>query len=1016
MVLGMVLGFGFNKTKVLAAAEKYVQQGKLQNAITEYEKVSKDDPKDLTVLNTIGDLYARLGQVDKAVECFKRVGDAYGANGFTLKAIAMYKKTTKLSPGSLECIQKLGELYTQQGLYSDARAQLVQVAEHHMRKGHLDEAARIFQKLLELDPENASMQTKLAELYVKIGKSEDARNIYFRAAESLHQRGDMKKADEALHRVLALDPQNSRALALSGRIAIDAGDSAKGIALLEKLPDVDSRPDALQYLLKAYLQANRVADAQPIARKLVSVHNEPSGIMSCAEALLAADMTGSAIALFQDFADRLLAGDQQRFVQALSTATSRVKEDASQLEILRSLYAKAGDDTHTTELAELLAHACVQSGDLAKARDLYRELAEMEPDNPLHLQNYKQVLAKLGEEPISRELTQAESQQAFLVDEIEPVEKVVEQNYPDDVAALLQGALTESELFDSYNVPNKAIPPLESVLPKAPFDLRINQRLASLYARTGRYADAAKACSVLHSVYLSAGHASEADQYKEMAAKYAQKAGVATPQGHEVSAAEISPTVPQPPAPPVVVDFPEFEAGPAVAPLAEMPVMPVEPVDAGSVHEIVTGTVHEVISGSSHEVDLSDEWEQMIAGEVIEPEPVLPTNVIEMPAPAALEEPVVETDTVADLIQEIKFYIAQSMWNEAGSALGKLEGVAPDHQDLPALRNAHAAGAIIAQAQEPEIEVTAVEDASVEQDHFTVEPEIDAAVEVPSLEEESPAAPVFEIVEEVATKPEVAETAFEQPQAEEAPELVEPEPAPATKVAAKDEDVLSDFVLDLENALGDDFAIGGAKPAPPAAAAPVSAPVVPSPTTVIPAIATSAASVGSTAAAAAAPAPIADGSVTVSFDDEASSVLSDMFAEFKEELEDKTGQQEDPETHYNLGVAFKEMGLLDEAIGELQKVCSAVDRGVPFAQTMQAYTWLAHCFVEKGVPEASFKWYQRALKLPADEETRTAIHYELACAYEVANRRQEALNHFMEVYTTNIDFRDVAERIKALKS
>ncbi|MGA2459012.1 MAG: tetratricopeptide repeat protein, partial [Terriglobales bacterium] len=52
---------GFNKQKVLSAAEKFVQQGKLQNAIAEYEKVLKHDAKDLTVNNTIGDLYARLG-------------------------------------------------------------------------------------------------------------------------------------------------------------------------------------------------------------------------------------------------------------------------------------------------------------------------------------------------------------------------------------------------------------------------------------------------------------------------------------------------------------------------------------------------------------------------------------------------------------------------------------------------------------------------------------------------------------------------------------------------------------------------------------------------------------------------------------------------------------------------------------------------------------------------------------------------------------------------------------------
>src|SRR4051812_47468736 len=96
----MALGFGFNKAKVLASAEKNVQQGKLHNAITEYEKIVNKDPKDLTVLNTIGDLYARIGENEKAGEFFKRVGDTYAGEGFTVKAIAMYKKLTKLNPGA----------------------------------------------------------------------------------------------------------------------------------------------------------------------------------------------------------------------------------------------------------------------------------------------------------------------------------------------------------------------------------------------------------------------------------------------------------------------------------------------------------------------------------------------------------------------------------------------------------------------------------------------------------------------------------------------------------------------------------------------------------------------------------------------------------------------------------------------------------------------------------------------------------------------------------------------------
>src|SRR5438445_389996 len=81
------------------------------------------------------------------------------------------------------------------------------------------------------------------------------------------------------------------------------------------------------------------------------------------------------------------------------------------------------------------------------------------------------------------------------------------------------------------------------------------------------------------------------------------------------------------------------------------------------------------------------------------------------------------------------------------------------------------------------------------------------------------------------------------------------------------------------------------------------------------------------------------------------------------------------------------------------------------------YTWPAQCFLDKGVPEAAIRWYEKALKLPSlDEETRTALHYELASSYETAEDKNSALHHFMEVYGSNIDYRDVGERIRALKS
>jgi tetratricopeptide (TPR) repeat protein len=226
-------------------------------------------------------------------------------------------------------------------------------------------------------------------------------------------------------------------------------------------------------------------------------------------------------------------------------------------------------------------------------------------------------------------------------------------------------------------------------------------------------------------------------------------------------------------------------------------------------------------------------------------------------------------------------------------------------------------------------------------------------------------------------------------------------------------DGLDDLVADLESSLGDSFLGEGG--APKLDIKPQPAPI-------------------RTAGSAAAPAPAMEAHPTSSafvqqprtLGTPQSSMaqagpgvdISDMFSELKSDLEqDSNVATEDPETHYNLGVAFREMGLLDEAISELQKVCQAVERGNPFPHLMQAYTWLAQCFLDKGVPEAAIRWYEKALKLPKiDEETRTALNYELASSYEAAGNKTAALSHFMEVYGSNIDYRDVAERIKALKS
>jgi tetratricopeptide (TPR) repeat protein len=289
------------------------------------------------------------------------------------------------------------------------------------------------------------------------------------------------------------------------------------------------------------------------------------------------------------------------------------------------------------------------------------------------------------------------------------------------------------------------------------------------------------------------------------------------------------------------------------------------------------------------------------------------------------------------------------------------------------------------------------------------------------------------------------------------PELEPVGQAAPTVFGVSQNQMMGEFVADIEASLGEDFlkdaplpssdippaikptpalAPNLTAPAPVSVSAPVSSPQAPPAPASAPLAASAAAASGGGSATLSHPAPVQSSVQPVAaplpvtavipslsvksspFGEDPGIDLSQMFGELKDDLESGSDEKsEDPETHYNLGIAFREMGLLDEAIGELQKTCHAVDHGHPFPNIMQTYTWLAQCFIDKGVPEAAIRWYDKALRSPGiDEDTRTALHYEIASAHESAGDRPSAVKHFMEVYGRNIDYRDVAERIKALKS
>ena len=137
--------------------------------------------------------------------------------------------------------------------------------------------------------------------------------------------------------------------------------------------------------------------------------------------------------------------------------------------------------------------------------------------------------------------------------------------------------------------------------------------------------------------------------------------------------------------------------------------------------------------------------------------------------------------------------------------------------------------------------------------------------------------------------------------------------------------------------------------------------------------------------------------------------LEEIFRDFKKGVEQQLSP-EDYETHYNLGIAYKEMGLTDEAIGEFQ--LAAKDP----LHAVECCAMLGLCFLEKGLPQLAVKWYRKGLEtIGIRDEDRLGLQYALAGVLEQVGDREAAYRAYLDIFGASASYRDVADRIRELK-
>jgi tetratricopeptide (TPR) repeat protein len=1088
----------FHKAKALQEAEKSVAQGKIAQAIKQYLEILENDPSDVSLLNTVGDLHIRDRNIAEGLRQFHRLAEAYTRDGFNVKAIAIYRKISKVDPNSPDTLLKLAELYQLQGLSREAREQYLQAVEFFKKRNQPERVLEVCRKLVQLDPENINFRNRFAGECEQIGKREEAAESYMEAAEILMRRNDHAGAASALKKAGGLDPKNSKVQLQLAQLALAGQQPEEAEKIINSLPELKSDPAGKRILLDSYIATGNLSQAENLVLEVFQANPLDFGPVASVSALLVQKPDiEEAYRLLSGVAEQMIAQRSAGpLLEALRGIRAKAPKHIPTLELMHKVCERTADELTLPEVLEALGRIHEEAGDLEKAEAAYLKLTEREPENENYRGLLKVVQQKLGRHVEPIEFPAREMALSVQEEEARPKPAGVDANQE----AMVKEALENSDLFSRYNLIEKAVAELEKVLQVYPDQVDIHQRILEI-SRKGFPERAAQAATQLARIFKGRGDQALAEKYHSIASAKGALAEIALPSLPSTKKVD-QPAAPPPPpaekpgagvptefsvaaiAPRQPVDAPPVEFSFGVSPPEPSSQPPAAPPPPPAPHE------------KTVELDLSEDLAAMGAFEIVvpdlpAPEPVVPPPVdipppfdlappIESPAvvaepapPPVLEEPApiltvpaektetpsepvaqaepvtpvapaapvtpVEENIPIDLEDsriEVEFYLDNGFLDEARQAMEVLEKKYPGNSLVAELRQKvdgrtgiasgaeplapvvpadipPAAGPAVKLEAPPEIEpaeppvvaeTPVIPEAPVEA--------LQAVPEVPSLPETEPksepeAAPVAEVLPEpeeewelpsgYAIIPETGPAIPAPATADKAPspevristppmESVSmlPKPAPRGEepvgVESGGMDMLGDLAGDLASSM-EGIAAAGDTPAEPPPAQP-----------------------------AAQAQPPADGT-------RGAAQLDSLLAEMEEPGgAEAEAAKDDPQTHYNLGVAFREMGLLDEAIGEFQKVVKGAGKENFPPNFLQACSLLAICFMEKKMPAIAVKWYVRALETPdLDDEALMSLQYDLGIAYELAGDARSALERFTEVYSQNIDFRDVAEKIRELQ-
>ncbi|HEX7154688.1 MAG TPA: tetratricopeptide repeat protein [Thermoanaerobaculia bacterium] len=1037
-------------------ADHYSKDGFFLKAIAIFKKINKLDPSKLDIYAKLADLYAKQGLAMEAKSQYQVLADYYLKHGDPGNALAIYRKISELDPNSINVHVKLADLYSQNNQTAEALKEYDRVGRMLLKRGMLDEAVQVFRKALKIDPKNTELVDSLVTALLEAKDFDNATQIVDAALEVNANnprllallgriqlaRGDVNAARATLERGLAADENDSATREALADLYLRQNNSDRALEMLiptvERAMSRGERSSAVEAL-------NRVlridAGHTPTLERLVAVYtrlNEETSILAAMNSLAEAHMAKGKFDEAARVLDRLIDREPQN-----AQHRTKLQFVRSQMGGVDTIPAGGGSPRPRTQETPMPAMPPVKLPPM-EIEEPPPTFDFSEDDGGLTLDLDASPAIDLDFSTDTPAHGTTPPPPTHLVPAVEMAAADLASGAGDDLDFITEH-LTEAEVFAKYGLAEKAAEHLRAVLERAPKNLTAHERLFRILldegdvdsARTAAQAyiavlderGEAVSAGAVRNEFLTRGHSFDApapvrppgleeveeeltldlDQPEEL--EFDLDATDVEPEPEPEPVLELTPEpaeelielVEELPEPLPEFEEPTFSSGPEITfddtPL-EIASEPVAAPDPLPEPQFTPEPQYEEPQFTPDAFAAESQFTpEAFAPEALTPEPQFTPE----PQPAEPEfteiDEVTFDDTPAEPLLEL----------DSEPALAFDEPVTPLPVEEPLAESAGIESLAFDAPIEPETAEPffGVEAVHAETPGFEEIGEIDFYIEQELFDEARRKVdallarfPGNADLERRQARIDAAAAAAATPAAQPQPQA--PQPPQEQRPPALSRDEIESELLSAIPDDDDDFTPAAPIPAPQPAVQP----------------AFTAATVQEENLfadeedffdlAAELESELNEEDEQISLSEEEQS-LEEIFKEFKKGVEQQL-DSEDYDTHYNLGIAYKEMGLIDEAIGEFQLASKDPKRAVECA------SMLGLCFLEKGMPQLAIKWYRKGLEMPEiTEEEHIGLLYDLGCAHQETGDTDNAQRAFMEVYGMNSNYRDIVLRIKQLE-